>query len=64
MATLDDADMAVGLMAPLIDKVSAGALRWFQCDNSLDPIRRHPKFVALSERIERRLAAESSTKEK
>ncbi len=63
MATLEDADMAVALMDPLIDKVGPGALRWFQSDNSLDQIREHPKFVALSERIARRLAAETSAKE-
>jgi adenylate cyclase len=60
MATLEDADMAVALMDPLIDKVSPGALRWFQSDNSLDPIRKHPKFVAMAERIARRLAAEAA----
>jgi adenylate cyclase len=60
MATLEDADMAVALMDPLIDKGNPGALRWFQSDNSLDPIRKHPKFVAMSERITRRLAAEPS----
>ena len=57
MATLEDADMAVALMDPLIDKVGPGALQWFQSDNSLDPIRKHPKFVALSERMARRLNA-------
>lgn len=56
MATLEDATMAVDLMEPLIDKVGPGALRWFQSDNSLDPIRKHPRFAALSELIDRRLA--------
>ena len=61
MATLEDADMAVALMEPLIDKVGPGALRWFQSDNSLDPIRKHPRFAALSELIDRRLAQSVST---
>ena len=56
MATLGDADLTVQLLDPLIDKVNAGSLRWFQSDNSLDPVRQHPKFVALSERLARRLA--------
>jgi TolB-like protein/Flp pilus assembly protein TadD len=63
MATLEDADMAVALMDPLIENVGPGALRWFQTDNSLDPIRKHPKFMALSKRIARRLAAGASAKE-
>jgi adenylate cyclase len=58
MATLGDADTAVTLMDPLIDKVGPGALRWFQSDNSLDSIRKHPRFIALSERVARRLAAD------
>ena len=61
MATLEDADMAVDLMEPLIDKVGPGALRWFQSDNSLDPIRKHPRFAALSELIDRRLSQSVST---
>ena len=62
MATLEDAEMAVALLDPLIDKLGPGALRWIQSDNSLDPIRKDPKFIALSERIARRLdQGESST---
>jgi adenylate cyclase len=57
MATLQDADFTVALMDPLVDTVNAGSLRWFQSDNSLDPVREHPKFVALAERMARRLAA-------
>jgi adenylate cyclase len=58
MAMLKDADMAVALMGPLIDRLGPGSLRWFQSDNSLDPIREHPKFVALAQRMARRLADE------
>jgi adenylate cyclase len=59
MATLEDVDQAVALLGSVIDKVGPGALRWFESDNGLDPIRKHPKFVALSERVARRLAAET-----
>jgi adenylate cyclase len=55
MAKLRDADTAVDLIEPWIDKVSAGWLLWIQRDNSLDPIREHPRFVALMARGERRL---------
>jgi hypothetical protein len=58
MARLQDADSAVELIEPWIDKVSHGWLLWMQSDNSLDPIRDHPRFVALMERGARRLASE------
>lgn len=61
MATLQDADTAVDLIEPWIDKVSTGWLLWMQRDNSLDPIREHARFVALMERGARRLAAEKAT---
>jgi adenylate cyclase len=61
MATLLDADTAVDLIEPWIDKVSHGWLLWMRSDNSLDPIREHPRFVALMARGARRLAVEATT---
>ena len=61
MAKLLDADTAVDLIEPWIDKVSAGWLLWMRSDNSLDPIRAHPRFVALMARGARRLAGEAVT---
>jgi len=58
MARLGDADTAVDLIEPWIDQVSHGWLLWMQSDNSLDPIRERPRFVALMARGARRLAAE------
>ena len=55
MARLQDADSAVDLIEPWIDKVSQGWVRWMQKDNSLDSIREHPRFVALMARGARRL---------
>jgi adenylate cyclase len=60
MARLRDADMAVDLIEPWFDRVSPGWVRWIQNDNSLDPIRDHPRFVALMERGARRLEQEPS----
>ncbi len=60
MAKLGDADTAVDLIEPWIDQVSRGWLLWMRSDNSLDPIREHPRFVALMERGTRRLAAEKA----
>jgi adenylate cyclase len=54
MARLLDADTAVDLIEPWIDRVSQGWVLWMQQDNSLDPIREHPRFVALMARGARR----------
>jgi adenylate cyclase len=61
MAALGDAELASDLVGPLIDRVSHGYLRWMQSDNSLDPIREHPRFAALMQRAADRLAREDST---
>ena len=55
------AELASDLVGPLIDRVSHGYLRWMQSDNSLDPIREHPRFAALMQRAADRLAREDST---
>ena len=47
MAALGDADAACDLLDGVIDKVNASWLLWMGTDNSLDPIRDHPRFVAL-----------------
>jgi adenylate cyclase len=57
MASLNDAEAAVSLIEPWIDRISQGWLMWMQRDNSLDPIREHPLFVALMARGARRLPA-------
>jgi adenylate cyclase len=61
MARLGEADMAVDLIDPWFDRVSLGWVRWIQQDNSLDPIRDHPRFVALMERGDRRIAQETGS---
>jgi hypothetical protein len=58
-AHLADADGAVDLIEPWIDKVSPGWLLWMQRDNSLDPIREHLRFAALMARASRRLEADT-----
>jgi adenylate cyclase len=57
MARLRDADSAVDLIEPWIDKVSRGWVLWMQRDNSLDPVREHPRFVALMARGGRRIGS-------
>ncbi len=58
MAKLCDGDMAAALIEPWIDRVSHGWVLWMQQDNSLDPIREHPRFAALMARALRRVEAE------
>ncbi len=60
MASLHDANAACDLMDGIIDRVSKGWLLWMGQDNSLDPIRDHPRFVALMERAHARFASEAA----
>lgn len=57
MATLRDADAAVDLLDAVVDQVSAGWVDWMGKDNSLDPIRDHPRFEALMRRAKVRASA-------
>ena len=50
MATLGDADAACDLLDGVVHKVTAGWLLWMDADNSLDPIRADPRYVALMAR--------------
>jgi adenylate cyclase len=56
MARLNDAQAAVELIEPWIDRVNPGWLQWMQSDNSLDPIRDDPRFIGLMARAAQRLA--------
>ena len=47
MATLGDAVAACDLLEGVVERVNASWLLWIGADNSLDPIRDHPRFVAL-----------------
>ncbi len=55
MATLGDADAACDLLDGVIDKVNASWLLWMDVDNSLDPIRDHPRFIAVKAKASERL---------
>ncbi|MBX3428625.1 MAG: TIR domain-containing protein [Hyphomonadaceae bacterium] len=59
MAGLNDADSAVDLIDPLVDKVSAGWIVWMGSDNSLDRVREHPRFVAMMKRAHARFGMDS-----
>jgi adenylate cyclase len=47
MAGIGDPDAACELLEGIIGRVSAGYLAWMEADNSLDPIRGHPRFIAV-----------------
>ncbi|HXV00451.1 MAG TPA: TIR domain-containing protein [Caulobacteraceae bacterium] len=49
LAGLNDAEGACDLLAGVVEKVGTGWLRWIRTDNSLDPIRDDPRFIALVE---------------
>lgn len=57
LARLGDGEKAAELIEPWIDKVSHGWLLWMQTDNSLDPVRDHPRFAALMARAKARIVA-------
>jgi len=50
MVTLGDPPAACDLLDRIIDKVSAGYLRWMATDSDLDAIRSDPRFIAIMAR--------------
>ena len=56
MSKLEDAEAACDLLDGVVGVVSVGWLKWIDTDNSLDPIREHPRFVALMARAWERFA--------
>jgi adenylate cyclase len=56
---LDDAEGALELLGPYFERVALGMLNHARVDPDLDPIRDDPRFQAMIEGAERRLAASS-----
>jgi len=59
LAGVHDADAALDLLINVIPRVNGGWLSWIEIDNSLDPIRDDPRFVALMEAARTRIGAEA-----
>jgi adenylate cyclase len=57
MAILGDADRALDLLEPVIDKSQSEALVWMSTDTDLDSVREHPRFKAMIAAAKARLAA-------
>jgi adenylate cyclase len=53
------ADTAFELLEGIQTKVNRGWLGWMDVDNSLDPIREHPRYKAFHAAVEARLSAAS-----
>ncbi len=49
LAGLGEAEAVCDLLDKVVDRVSGGWLEWIEKDNSLDPIRDHPRFIGLME---------------
>jgi adenylate cyclase len=59
MVSLGEMTMAIELFEPVFARAQTPNLTWFRTDSSLDPIRDDPRFKAMVERAEARLAATS-----
>jgi len=56
MVTLGAVDEALKLLEPVFTIAQAQSLHWWKIDSDLDPIRNDPRFKAMIERAETRLA--------
>jgi adenylate cyclase len=61
MASLRDSETAIAMLSDLLPKVHGGWINWMRTDTDLDAIRDDPRFVALLEAAEARVAAEAKS---
>jgi adenylate cyclase len=57
-AYLKDADAALDMLEPVLEKMAAGYLDHAKVDPDLDALRDHPRYKAMMDAVEARLAAE------
>ena len=55
MVSLGDMDTAIELLESVVARAGLQALRWFETDNSLDPIREDPRYKALIAAVRKRV---------
>ena len=62
-AHLGETDVALGLLGPVFEKDAAETVNWAKVDPDLNALRHHPRFKAMVEKADARLAAanESAT---
>ena len=56
MVQIGKFDRAVELLEPVAEATARQGIEWFKVDTDLDPIRRSPRFKAMMDRAEARLA--------
>ncbi|MEZ5959707.1 MAG: adenylate/guanylate cyclase domain-containing protein [Hyphomonadaceae bacterium] len=52
-----DAEAAIDLLEPMVGKINPGWVNWMELDNSLDPLRAHPRFQAFRAALRAQLPA-------
>jgi adenylate cyclase len=57
-AYLKNADAALDMLGPVLEKMAAGYLSHVKVDPDLDSLRNHPRYKAMIAAAEARLAAE------
>jgi adenylate cyclase len=57
---LHDLDAALDLLEPITQKVLADSINWMRIDPDFDPLRDHPRFIAMLAAAELRLSAAGS----
>ncbi|HEY4115166.1 MAG TPA: adenylate/guanylate cyclase domain-containing protein [Rhizomicrobium sp.] len=58
---LHDADGCLDMLDPLLKTIGRSLLNWTKSDADLDPIRDHPRFLAIMAEAEARLAEEEKS---
>lgn len=56
ISNLHELDAGLDVLERLFETLTPDALNWAKVDSDFDPVRRHPRFVAMIEKAEARLA--------
>jgi adenylate cyclase len=61
LIAINQFDAAMDMLEPGFQKLGIEALNWSKADPDLDPIRDHPRFIAMMEAQEKRLAEQAKS---
>ena len=59
---LHDHEMALDFLEPLLKVLLADSIHWIKSDYDLDAIRNHPRFIAMLDAAEKRIAASAKAR--
>ena len=59
---LHDHEMALDFLEPLLQVLLADSIHWIKSDYDLDAIRNHPRFIAMLDAAEKRIAASAKAR--